>query len=100
MFADCTSLTTADFPNVTSISNSAFTNIGASLTTANFPNVTSIGNYAFRDLTSLTNANINISNITNIGSYAFEDCALLNDLKDLSFYKLESLNTGSFYGCS
>ena len=98
-FDGCTSLIEVNIPDITTIGASAF-NDCTSLTTVNFPNLTAVGSSTFYDCTSLTSANIDISNIISIGSHAFRNCALLNELKNLSFHKLQSLNTYSFYGCS
>jgi hypothetical protein len=47
-FIGCSALTTANFPQATSIGNNAFSGCSA-LETANFPQVTSIGYGAFSD---------------------------------------------------
>ena len=76
-FYGCSSLTTVDFPTVTSIGNSAF-NSCSSLTTVDFPVVTSIGQFAFNSCSSLTTADFPA--VTNIEDRAFYNCTSLTTL--------------------
>lgn len=86
-FSGCTRLTTVSFPNAALISGSAFYNC-TSLTTANFPNVASISGNAFRSCTSLTTASFpNVKSIN--GGYVFNGCTRLK-----SFYILASSVAG------
>ena len=76
-FSDCTSLTSADFPKVTSIGTYSFYRC-ASLTTAGFPSVAGIGNYAFSGCTSLTMAGFPL--VASIEEEAFFGCTSLTNL--------------------
>ena len=49
-----------------------------SLTSASFPNATSIGGYAFRECSGLTS--VSIPNATRIGSQAFYNCSNLTTI--------------------
>ncbi|HZJ74516.1 MAG TPA: leucine-rich repeat protein [Perlabentimonas sp.] len=71
-FQDCADLTTANFPQATSIGGYAFEHC-SSLSTANFPQATSIGNYAFYNCTSLTTLSLGATPPW-VGSYAFYGC--------------------------
>jgi hypothetical protein len=75
-FRDCTSLTTANFPNATIIDDSAFHNC-TSLTTANFSNATFIGDGAFVDCTSLKELTIGNVTTTDTG-ITFQNVKLIN----------------------
>ena len=77
-FYDCTSLTSASFPIVTSISDYAFRSC-TSLISVSFPEVTSIGEYAFRSCTSLISVSFPVA--TSIGEYAFYNCTSLTTIE-------------------
>ena len=127
VFASCTSLTTASFPNVTRIGNYAFSNctslttvsfpsasiIGtcafsgcSKLTTASFPSATTIGLYAFEYCYSLTT--VSFPNATSIGSSAFAYCSKLTTasfpscttINNYAFYSCRNLTTASFPSCT
>jgi hypothetical protein len=67
-FKDCSGLTSASFPDATSIDHSAFWNSG--LISADFPEVTNIDVYAFNECRSL--ASVNIPKVSSIsGTQAF-----------------------------
>ena len=71
LFTNCTSLTTVDLPECTSIGKDAFYGC-KSLTTIDLPECTSIGEHAFNNCTNLTT--VNLPKCTSIGEYAFENC--------------------------
>ena len=93
-FANCISLTEADFPNATSIGGYAFAGC-TSLHTVNIPNATSIGGYAFQSCSSLHT--VNIPNTTSIGGYAFNGCS---SLTEVNFPNASSIGNHTFYGCT
>jgi hypothetical protein len=66
----CSSLTSVDFPNATSIGNGAFTS--CNLQSIYFPNVKSVGANAFQ--TNLGLKTVNLPNVTSISQSAFQDC--------------------------
>lgn len=92
-FANCSSLTTANFPAVTSIGNNAFSNC-TNLATINFPVSTSIGNYAFGNCTKLVTANL--PNATTIGNNVFYYCT---SLTTVSFPAAMTIGDSVFYKC-
>ena len=88
------SVVSADFPNATSIGQSAFSYC-ANLTSLNFPNVITIGNNAFEHCENLTS--LNFPNATSIGQYAFTNCG---NLTSVDFPNVKSLNGSCFRDCS
>lgn len=115
-FYECSSLKTADFPNVNTIGNYGFagcaslemvnipkvTSMGmyafgvcSSLKTADFPNVTKIDSYAFQNCSSLEG--VNLPNVTSIKKYTFSGCGAL---KTIDFSNLTEIDRYSFTGCS
>ena len=93
-FSECSSLTTANFPLVTTIGERAFSEC-SSLTTANFPLVTTIDGYSFNGCSSLTTVNIPLA--TSIGNNGFYGC---KSLKTVNFPLVSSVGTQAFYKCS
>ena len=89
-----TNLTSANFPNATSIGNRAFSGC-RDFTTANFPAVTSIGSYAFNSCTGLTTTNFPV--VTSIGTYGFTTCT---GLTTANFPAVTSISNYGFIGCS
>ena len=75
-FEDCTALISVDFPKATSIGDAAFRN--AALISADFPNAESIGNEAFYNCTALTS--VNFPNVTSVGFRSFEYCSALTSV--------------------
>ncbi|MGI6478701.1 MAG: leucine-rich repeat protein [Salinivirgaceae bacterium] len=94
-FSGCTALSTASFPQVTSISWNAFENCTA-LTVTNFPQVTDIGTSAFFGCTAFSAANF--SQITSIGNSAFANCTALTNLM-LGATPPVNVGTNAFSGC-
>ena len=90
-FYNCSSLTTANFPEVTTIGAYAFSGCG-SLTSISFPKVTSIGNSAFYNCVGLSS--INFPEATSIGSSAFFNCT---SLTSISFPKATSIGSNAFH---
>ena len=87
-------LTTASFPNCTTIRTSAFY-FCTQLTTVSFPNCTTIGSYAFQNCTKLTTASF--SKCTTIGNNAFYFCS---GLTTASFPSCTTVSNYGLYGCS
>ena len=88
------SLVSVNFPNVTSIGDSAFTDCKY-LTNVNFPVVTSIGLYAFRGCVSITSASF--TEVTSLGIGAFSGCI---SLTSVSFPAVTQLFASTFYNCT
>lgn len=76
-FANCSSLTTASFPECTTIGSSAFANC-YKLTSISFPSCTSIGGSAFANCSNLTTASL--PECISIGTGAFSNCSKLSQL--------------------
>ena len=93
-FHSCSSLTTVSFPNATSIGANAF-EWCSNLTTASFPNATSIGSNAFYACSGLTA--VSFPNATSIGLYAFRFCFILTTA---SFPNVTSIGSSAFETCS
>ena len=91
----CTSLTTASVPQATSIGGYAFADC-RSLTTAEFLQATSLGVAAFRFCSGLTIANFP-QVIGLIGNYAFSKCT---SLTTVSFPQATSIGQHAFEECS
>jgi hypothetical protein len=91
---DGCALTTANFPEVTSIGTYAFRN-HSTLTHINFPKVTSIESYAFNNCNVLETANI--PNVEHIGRSAFAACLKLETLRLLA---VTSIGSSAFATCS
>ena len=89
-----TNLTTAIFPDVTYIGDSAF-RLCSNLATATLPNLTSIETDAFCGCTSLTK--ISFPKATYVGSYAFGECT---SITDVTLNGIERINPGTFEGCT
>ena len=93
VFEYCTSLTSIDLPNVTSIGNYTFYSC-TSLTSIDLPNVTSIGDSAFSGCTSLTS--IDLPKVTSIGNYAFSSCSKLTAIH-FSASNKSKIEANSYY---
>lgn len=87
-------VTSASFPNVTDIGNSAFYNCG-NLITLNLPKVTNIQNYGIRTCISLKE--LILPSLYSMGSYAFESNKAL-ELADLGIVR--SIGSSTFSGCT
>lgn len=72
-FQNCTSITTASFPALTTIKDYAF--VQSSLTSIDIPEVTSIGAYAFYLVSKLQY--LNLPKVTSIGKCAFQNASKL-----------------------
>lgn len=92
-FYECRSLTSVNFPAVTTIGDYAFPGCSG-LTTVSFPMATSIGENAFRGLSRLTT--VNFPAVTTISSYAFFTC---NGLTTASFPMATSIGSSAFGNC-
>lgn len=86
-------LTSAGFPNATSVGQSAF-EYCAELENVNFPNLTIVENSGFGSCSSLKNANF--PNLTSVGLYAFENCESLASIK---LPKVTIIDGYSFSNC-
>ena len=84
-------LTSANFPNVTSIGSYAFSNTG--LESANFPNVIDIGDGAFNNNFNLTVTNFQAA--TSINLFAFAGCT---SLISVSIPNITSISDYAFDG--
>jgi hypothetical protein len=93
-FSGCTNLVSVNFPNATYIGESAFSGC-TSLTNVSFPNVINTGQYMFYGCTSLTS--VNFPNAKNINPYAFSGCT---SLTSVNFPNVEWTGVGVFYGCT
>lgn len=83
--------------DVLEIGISIFSNCTA-LTTAIFPNATSIKNEAFRNCSSLVN--ISFPKVVSVGTSSFNGCSSLTEINDTIFPLVESFGTSSFNNCS
>ena len=93
-FANCTRLTTVDFPNCSYIGNNAF-RFCYSLTTVSFPNCTNISIDAFAYCSSLIS--VNFPNCSYIGSNAFRRCC---SLISVDFPNCSYISYGAFASCT
>ena len=93
-FEGCTSLTTIDLSNITSIGQYAFKN--TKLSSVNAPLCTSIGTGVFIDCTSMTTATL--GNITSVPNSAFTNCSSLTTITGLS--NVTSIGSSAFKECS
>lgn len=93
-FCDCTKLTKADLPNVTTVESNAFFGC-SSLTEINIPNVTTVDKFAFQDCTAL--AKIDLPNITEIPQQTFQGCA---SLIEANIPNVTTLGGSAFRACS
>jgi hypothetical protein len=93
-FSFCDNLTTADFPQATSIGEDAFFQCFA-LTTADFPLATSIGVEAFRACSAL--ATVNLPAATSIGNQAFCYAGWQTGLTVTLGASPPTVGTGMFY---
>ena len=96
----CSSLEELDFPNLETISNSNACSGCTSLTSINFPKLTSIGGGAFYGCTNLSSAII--PNVVNIGNYAFNKCTSLQsiNLPNLSSFTSAYPGKNVFFNCT
>jgi hypothetical protein len=94
-FNHCPELATVNFPLATYIDSDAFC-VCTSLTMAEFPLVKIIGKNAFYGCTSLMTANF--PNATEIHTYAFRDCTSLTNFEISS--KVTQIEKSAFTGCS
>ena len=94
-FNNCSSLTSVDLSNCTSIGSRAFSDC-SSLTSVDLSNCTSIGYDAFSGCSSLTS--VDLSNCTSIGSQAFSGCSSLTSVGSLA--KLTTIPVSAFNRCS
>ena len=92
-FYNCPALKSVSVPNATSIGVQAF-NSCSELTDINYPNATSIGEYAFSNCKKITVANF--PNATSVGEYAFNSC---NKLTTVNFPNVTSLSNSALYSC-
>ena len=92
-FANCSSLTSANFPQCTDIYDYAFGNCSA-LTTANFPECTGIESNAFLQCYNLTSVSFPVCKT--IGSWAFGYCS---SLTSANFPQCTEINKNAFYSC-
>lgn len=90
-FTYCTSITSAEFPNIIDVPTYAFSYC-SNLTTANFPNAKTLSAQAFYSCRKLNN--INFPLLQTINSQAFGYC---DALKTASFPLLTRLNGYAFY---
>ena len=93
-FFDCTSLTTANFPEAISIGYGAFSGC-TSLATVSFPATASIGGNAFAECTSLTT--VSFPAAASIGDGAFCGCV---GLVEASFPLVTSIGWTAFGSCT
>jgi hypothetical protein len=94
-FANCTSLTSASFPNVKSLGVTAFQGC-TSLVSASLPNVTEVGVEAFKGCSSLIK--ISLPNVTGFGSTGtFIQCT---SLISASLDNISAIGNSYFSGCS
>ena len=114
-FFMCEVLTSASFPNVTTIQQSAFMGCGA-LTNISFPNCTLIGGHAFASCGVLESAifpkcgsiglsgfyscsnlkTISFPSCSYVGTSAFQQCSML---EKAVFPNCTNLGSGAFYNC-
>jgi uncharacterized repeat protein (TIGR02543 family) len=116
-FYNCSSLTTASFPEAITIGTGVQTFSGCyALTTASFAKATSIGDYAFSSCMSLTSESF--AKATSIGERAFIYCTSLTSvsfpeatsigqsdfqgtaLSNVSFPEATTIGVGAFYQCA
>jgi hypothetical protein len=93
-FSYCIDLSTVSFPKLINIGAYAFSNCGY-LTTVSFPNATTIGAYAFSSCWYLTTASF--QEVTSIGNGAFIGCTYLTSV---SLPKVTSIGVEAFYNCT
>lgn len=93
-FNSCTALTTVDMPNMTSIGSSTFSDC-SNLQSVNMPNVTSIGANGFYRCSALTS--VDMPNVTSIGTNAFSNCS---KLQSVNMPNVTSIDTNAFNTCS
>lgn len=113
-FTECSNLKNIDFPEVTTIGFCGFYITG--ITSANFPNATTVEGEAFRNSSSLKSASfpklktlndstfrycgnlevVSFPLVETIGGYNFQDCYKLTIA---SFPKLKEIKSFAFYGC-
>ena len=93
-FNSCTNLTTVNLPEVTSIGVNTF-NSCTNLTTVNLPKATSIGESVFVDCTKLTT--INLPKVTSLGNYCFLRCS---SLTTVDLFSMTSIGNNLFSDCS
>jgi len=93
-FANCTSLTSIDFPEVTIIGNSAFYNC-KSLKSIDLPLVTNIGWYAFYGCSKLISIDFPV--LKAIDSLAFSECTALSSI---NFPLVMSVGESAFNNCT
>ena len=92
-FYYCSSLTSISFPQATLIAAYAFYHCDA-LTSVSFPKATRINSSAFYGCSSL--ASISFPQVTSVGAYAFYNC---NALISVNFPKTSEVGSYAFYGC-
>lgn len=97
MFWYCTSLTTLNAPNVTTIDEGAL-GYCVQLTSLPLAKVTSIGHGAFRNCHALTAVTIP-SSVQSFGKYVFADCGGLTSVTFAGNASVTSLPEGTFYEC-
>lgn len=97
VFAKCTSLTTAEFPDMEDVPEKLFEDC-TKLTTVNIPNMKTVAMFAFSGCRA-ANIDVNqISKITSIGSSAFQDCTAIKGELDLT--AVSSVVDNAFSGCT
>lgn len=93
-FQNCSSLSSINLSNVTSIGEYAFQNC-TSLNEVSINKVKAVSNYAFQNCSNLLN--ISFDNATSIGNYAFQNCAILNKV---NLNKITIVGEYAFQNCS
>lgn len=94
-FSQYLSITAASFPNVTRVSQYAFSGC-TNLSYINFPNCSYISNSAFYGLTNLQEANC-FEKCSYIGSNAFYNCTKMSTPINASL--CSTISSGAFYNC-
>ena len=97
VFMTCYDLTSANFPNATSIGYQAF-NSCYSLTSINFPEVRTINGNAFTYCYALVS--VDFPKVTSIGSRAFDSCSKLTSVILRSTSICTMATTNAFSNCS
>jgi len=92
-FADCVSLTSANFPNADNIGDYAFNNC-TSLMSASIPKATKINPYAFAGCTSLVD--VDFSKAQFIGDFAFSG----SGLESADFPEVITIFPSAFFNCT
>lgn len=92
-FDECSSLTTVNFPNVTSVGNYCF-NACSNLNSLSLPKASFIGEGVFANCYSLIS--VSLPSVEHIGAGGFNNCT---SLKSISVPRVYTLNSRCFFGC-